>query len=139
MNISKTEYPCARLSHDVYKKLNLVDTGFSEFHFNKMKEMKNLPGMDLWPRTIEGVQTKFLFSLVCFLPPTASTSSQRQSNQHALAHKLSLGMLHLCFPEKDDQSSIEIAMNNFPCIAIFMAHKDKKSWKQKTPQDQEHL
>jgi hypothetical protein len=133
MNISKTEYPCARLSPDVYKKLNLVDTGFSEFHFNKMKEMKNLPGMDLWPRTIEGVQTKFLFSLVCFLPPTASTSSQRQSMHHSLAHKLSVDMLHLCFPEKDDHSSINTAMNNFPCIAIFMALKDKKSRKRKLP------
>jgi hypothetical protein len=42
-------------------------------------------------------------------------------------------MLHLCFPEKDDHSSINVAMNNFPCIAIFMACNDKKSWKRKLP------
>jgi hypothetical protein len=127
MDILKKEELCARLPEDVYRKLNLVDTGFSEFHFKKMVNIFYLPGMDQWLRTIITGSTRFLFSLVCFLPPNASTSSQRSSIQQKIAHQLSLDMLYLCFPEENDHSSIYVAMNNFPSIVIFMARQDKKS------------
>jgi hypothetical protein len=51
MNILKNEELCACLSEDDYRKLNLLDTGFLEFHFKKMKDIFNLPGMDQWTRT----------------------------------------------------------------------------------------
>jgi hypothetical protein len=122
MNIPKKEVLSARLMDDVYKKLNLVDSGFSEFYFKEMVDIVNVPGMDQWPTTLETFSTKFLFSLVCFSPPNAKGSSQlRPLMRHQLAHQLSLGMLNHCFPEKNDRSSIKIAMDNFPSIAIFMS------------------
>ena len=45
------------------------------------------------------------------------------SLRHQSAHKLSLDMLHHCFPEKKDRSSIMMAMDNFPSLAIFMSPK----------------
>jgi hypothetical protein len=122
MNIPKKEVLSARLTDDVNKKLNLVNSQFSEFHFKEMVEIVNTPGMDKWPKTLDAFTTKFLFSLVSFSPPNKGVSSQlRPLLRHQSAHKLSLGMLHHCFPEKKDRSSITIAMDNFPSIAIFMA------------------
>ena len=122
MNIPKKEVLSARLMDDVNKKLNLVDSGFSEFYFKEMVDIVNLPGMDQWPKTLETSSNKFLFSLVSFSSPNRKVCSKMTpSTRHQLAHKLSLEMLHHCFPEKKDRSSITIAMNNFPSLAIFMA------------------
>ena len=122
MNIPKKEVLSACLMDDVNKKLNLVDSGFSKFYFKEMVDIVNLPGMDQWPKTFETFSTKFLFSLVSFSPPNKGVSSQlRPMMRHQLAHKLSLEMLHHCFPEKKDRSSITIAMDNLPSLAIFMA------------------
>ena len=69
MNIPKKEVLSARPMDDVNKKLNLVDSGFSEFYFKEMVDIVNLPGMDQWPKTLETFSTKFLFSLVSFSSP----------------------------------------------------------------------
>ena len=122
MNIPKKEVLYARLADDVNKKLNPDEFHFSEFYFNEMVDMFKLPGMDQWPKTLETSLNKFLFSLVSFYSPNRKVSSKLSpSTRHEKAHQLSLGMLHHCFPEKKDRSSITTAMDNFPSLAIFMA------------------
>jgi len=127
MNIPKKEVLSARLANDVNKKLNPDDPDefhFSEFYFNEMVDIFNLPGMDQWPKTLENPSNKFLFSLVSFSSPNRKVCSKMTpSLRHQSAHKLSLEMLHHCFPEKKDRSSITTAMDNFPSLSIFMSPK----------------
>ena len=92
MDDSAREALCARLTgtvstmsaKDVYNKLNLVDTPFSEFHFKDMVAIFHLDGMEQWPSMLKDLRsTKQIsnsppptcFSLVCFKPPAAVTSS----------------------------------------------------------------
>lgn len=122
MNIPKKKGLSARLKDDVYKKLNLVDSVYSEFHFNEMVDIFHLPGMEDRPTLLQSNSTKFLFSLVCFSPPNQKgLLKERPSKNHLSAHKLSLALLYHCFSEPKDRSSIRVAMDNFPSIAIFMA------------------
>ena len=101
MNIPKKEVLSARLMNDVNKKLNPVEFLFSEFYFKEMVDIVNLPGMDQWLKTLETSLNKFLFSLVSFSSPNRKVSSKiSASTRHHLAHELSLGMLHHCFPKK---------------------------------------
>jgi hypothetical protein len=101
MNIPKKDALSASLMDDVNKKLNLVDSGFSKFYVKEMVDIVNLPGMDQWPKTLETFSTKFLFLLVFFSSPNKKESSKLSPlMRHQLAHKLSLGMLHHCFPKK---------------------------------------
>ena len=104
MNIPKKEVLSARLANHVNKKLNPDDPDefhFSEFYFNEMVDIFNLPGIDQWPKTLENSSNKFLFSLVSFSSPNRKgCSKMTPSLRHQSAHKLSLEMLHHCFPEK---------------------------------------
>jgi len=101
MNIPKKEVLSARLADDVNKKLIPDEFHFSEFYFNEMVDIFKLPGMDQWPKTLETSLNKFLFSLVSFSSPNRKVCSKMTpSRRHQSAHKLSLEMLHHCFPEK---------------------------------------
>lgn len=73
MNIPKKEVLSARLADDVNKKLNPDDPDefhFSEFYFNEMVDIFNLPGIDQWPKTLIILQISFCSHWFPFLPQT---------------------------------------------------------------------
>jgi hypothetical protein len=146
MEDSESEKLCAHLSGTVgkmpadtfYQEFNLMgSTIFSEFYFKEMIEIYHLPGMELWPKimSVEGTKEKdrppqICLSLVCFMPPAATSSQppsirKRVSTAHAKAHH----MLCSSFESEEDHKCIDVAMANFPTIAIFLSqvdHQDKK-------------
>jgi hypothetical protein len=54
MNTQENESLCARLSPEVYNRLNLVNCLYSEFFFKEMTDILNLQGMERWPITEAG-------------------------------------------------------------------------------------
>jgi hypothetical protein len=140
MGDSESEKLCARLTESVgdrpvdvfYKEFNVErPTVFAEFYFKEMMQIYHLPGMELWPKFLsahgsgtkqeQGIHPpKFYLSLVCFWPPSKTSSSPAQMKKRVkLAHQKACDMVSSCFESNEDHKCIKVAMDNYPTIAIF--------------------
>ena len=71
MRTLEHELLCARLSSEVYDRLNLRNCSYSEFFFKEMSTILELEGMERWPMVTDANEQnhpQLLFSLVCFSP-----------------------------------------------------------------------
>jgi hypothetical protein len=122
MNSQENESLCARLSPEVYKKLNLVNHLYSEFFYKEMTELLYLQGMERWPITeaIETNHSQLLFSMVIFSPlkevPDSLPSRSKITKAHTLAHQMFL----TSFQEEEDHDCIDAAMDSFPIVGICL-------------------
>ena len=132
MDFLKSEMLCARLTKDVWDRLTLRKTKYSEFFFKEMVEILPLPGIERWPETIQSAgdsrqQLPLLFSLVIINPhDDATTATPSQSQKLAAkAKKAALKMYVSSFESTSDHASITSAVNNFKTIGIFMCRVEK--------------
>jgi hypothetical protein len=149
MEDSESEKLCAHLTgtvgkmsaEDFYQEFNLMGTTvFCEYCFKEMMEIYHLPGMELWPRMMtsdEGTKEKdrpppICLSLVCFMPPATTLSQPRTiQNKVSIAHAKAHDMLCSSFESEEDHLAIDVAMANFPTIAIFMSQVDDQDMRKK--------
>jgi predicted DNA-binding protein len=72
MSILEDESLCARLSPELYERLNLMSGNqYSEFFFKDMETIYKFEGMDRWPMVTEATAkngSHILLSLVVFCP-----------------------------------------------------------------------
>ena len=122
MNTQENESLCARLSREVYNRLNLVNCLCSEFFFKEMTDVLNLQGMERWPLTEAGEtnSSQLLFSMVIFSPLKEVPDPFISRSKITKAHTLAREMFHTSFPEEEDHDSIDAAMDSFPTVGIYM-------------------
>ena len=122
MNTQENESLCARLSREVYNRLNLVNCLCSEFFFKEMTDVLNLQGMERWPITEAGEtnSSQLLFSMVIFSPLKEVPDSLPSSSKITRAHTLACQMFLTSFPEEEDHAYIDAAMDSFPTVGIYM-------------------
>jgi hypothetical protein len=123
-----TEPVADKTADNFYEEFNLVSTSFCEYHFKDMIKIFHLEGMDDWSilnsqssGTKGKNRLKMCLSLVCFKPPSTSSSQSVQDQRVSTAHNKAKEMLCSCFPLEEDKHSIHVAMSNYPTISIFMA------------------
>ena len=137
MAAKESEELCAKLTGVVagvpadqfYRQFNLDGHSFSEYYFKDMLSIFHLPPMDNWPRTLpsDGRKTaKMRFSLICFSPIGNGPEGSRISNLVSIARSKVTDMFLDCFPTPADHDCINMAMENYPTIAIFIS----KVWSQ---------
>ena len=144
MRTQKHESLFARLSSEVYDRLNLRNCSYSEFFFKEMSTIFELEGMERWPMVTDAKERnrpQLLFSLVCFSPLKECPDEGQESMKISKAHSLALDMFVNCFESDDDHRSIELAMDICPTVAIFMCpvsgKKNKKQDKKKKSKNQQ--
>ena len=142
MGGSESEKLCARLTESVgdrpvdvfYQEFNLQKpTVFAEFYLKEMMQIYHLAGMEDWLKLMnsraatnkQGSKSppKMYLSLVCFRPPGASSFNAAPASikkKVKLAHTKARDMVSSCFETKEDHKCINVAMYNYPTIAIFM-------------------
>ena len=122
MNTQENESLCARLSREVYNRLNLVNCLCSEFFFKEMTNILNLQGMERWPLTEAGEtnSSQLLFSMVIFSPLKEVPDKLPSRSKITKAHTLAREMFHTSFSEEEDHDSIDPAMDSFPTVGIYM-------------------
>jgi hypothetical protein len=120
--------PVAKMPADkFYNEFNLHGTCFAEYYFKEMQGIFHFPAVDDWPKMLsysgpnKDTRPPISLSLVCFMPPNCgSPQSQVLQDRVALAHEKAREMVCASFSESDDHTSIHVAMNNYPTIALFM-------------------
>ena len=146
MEDAESEKLCACLTRTVankpadefYQEFNLISSSLSEYYFKEMKEDTSSPGMELWPKLMTLDSTKeshrsppIYLSLVCFLGPSTLLPNSPNYKKVDIAHTKAREMLHSSFSSKEDHKCIDVAMDNFPMIAIFMAQVHDHDFKKK--------
>jgi hypothetical protein len=121
---------------EFYQEFNLSSTSYAEYYFKEMKEIFHLPEMEKWPVRRSDLGTKekdkpppMFFSMVCFNPPASNLLPN--SKRVLIAHSKAREMLYSSFPTTDDHKCIDVALGNFPTIAIFMAQVPDQGLKNK--------
>ena len=131
---------CARLTgkvankhaKDFYEEFNLSTSSYSEYYFKEMKEIFHLPVMDSWPELITCQEDKPLpmyFSMVCFSPPVPKPSPN--GTRICTASRMAREVLCSSFVADEDHACINVAMDNYPTIAIFMAQVPDRGLKKR--------
>jgi hypothetical protein len=118
-----------KAADEFYQEFNLISSAFSEYYLKEMMEIFYLPGMERWPELLSPEVTKkkklppMLLSMVCFSPPASSIllNSPTNSRRAEIASSKAREMLQSTFVSKHDHECIDVALDNFPTIAIFMA------------------
>ena len=119
--LSKNPITVEMTEDEFYNEFNLSTSSYSEFNFKEMKEIFHLPVMDTWPELITRQEDKPLpmyFSMVCFSPPDPKTSPN--GKRICTASRMACKVLCSSFVADEDHACINMAMDNYPTIAIFM-------------------
>ena len=128
-----------KAADEFYQEFNLISSAFSEYYLKEMMEIFYLPGMERWPELLSPEVTKkkklppMLLSMVCFSPPASSIlpNSPTNSRRAEIASSKAREMLQSTFESRLDHKSIDVAFDNFPTIAIFMAQVPDQGLKNK--------
>jgi hypothetical protein len=136
MDDALSEKLCARLTGTIakksadnfYKDFLLHNNSICEYHFNEMKQIVSFPAMDEWRKTlVTGENTKeqsdILLSLVCFQKADVPSPQRLPTKRLVTAHDKACHLFHTTFHSEADNKCIDVAMSNFPTMAIFMARE----------------
>ena len=132
----------SKSADEFYHEFTLTDTSYSEYHFNEMKEIFHLPGMEKWvmvDKTVDGTKeegdsissTPIHFSLVCFAGPATILSNAPIYQKVKTAHDKAHQMFYSTFAKEEDRDCIDVAMAHNPTIAIFMCRGNGEPNKKK--------
>ena len=128
---------------DFYNQFNLDGHSFSEYYFKDMKRIFHLEGMDHWPTTLNTAdrsKMQIQLSLVCFSPIAAPTDNSREAYLVSSAKEKVVKMFLSCFHLQVDHECINLAVDNYPTLSIFMSNIDrnKRSHSGKKKNKKEH-
>ena len=126
---------------EFYNQFNLDGHSFSEYYFKDMQRIFHLEGMDHWPTTLNGSKMQIQLSLVCFSPIAAPTGNSREAYLVSSAKEKAVKMFLSCFHLQVDHECIQLAMDNYPTLSIFMSiiDRDKRSCSGKNKQKRAYL
>ena len=126
---------------EFYNRFNLDGHSFSEYYFKDMQRIFHLEGMDHWPTTLNGSKMQIQLSLVCFSPIAAPTDNSREAYLVSTAKEKVVKMFLSCFHLQVDHECIQLAMDNYPTLSIFMSiiDRDKRSCSGKNKQKRAYL